>query len=207
MTPLDDPLVPVPRDLTAFNITIPKYPNSASCFTCGDRIAAREARARKGAKRSRVMHLRCCGLTPDELAGVSGWQDVSDVQRDCEKEIKASDPAPPKDVETNMAQDVTLESELWTVDKVNWHETAQDTTTIKYVPVQVRPAVAKLRERVAKVATAETGPQQVRSWKLFLSLYRLLFHTSDAKRTNNTSLTEAIWTELCRSRQETRSKS
>ena len=45
----------------------------------GDRIAAREARARKGAKRARVMHLRCCGLTPDELAGVSGWQDVSDV--------------------------------------------------------------------------------------------------------------------------------
>ena len=29
------------------------------------------------------MHLRCSGLTPDELAGVSGWQDVSDVQRDC----------------------------------------------------------------------------------------------------------------------------
>ena len=77
----DDPLSPVPRDLTAHNITIPKYPNSAACFTCGDRIAAREARARKGAKRARVTHLRCCGLTPDELAGVSGWQDVSDVQR------------------------------------------------------------------------------------------------------------------------------
>ena len=61
MTPPDDPLAP---DLTAFNITIPKCPNSASCFTCGDRIAAREARARKGAKRARVMHLRCCGLTP-----------------------------------------------------------------------------------------------------------------------------------------------
>ena len=29
--------------------------------------------------------------------------------------------------------------------------------------VQVRPAVAKLRERVAKVATQETGPQQVRA--------------------------------------------
>ena len=31
----------------------------------------------------RVMHLRCCGLTPAELTGVSGWQDVSDVQMDC----------------------------------------------------------------------------------------------------------------------------
>ena len=72
MTPPEDPLAPVPRDLTAYSITIPKYPNSAACFTCGDRIAAREARARKGAKRARVMHLRCCGLTPDELAGVPG---------------------------------------------------------------------------------------------------------------------------------------
>ena len=88
-----------------------------------------------------------------------------------------------------MTQDVTLESELWTFDEVEWHETAQDTTTIKYVLVQVRPAVAKLRERVAKVATEETEPQQVRAWKLFLSLDKMLFHTSDAKRTNNTSLT------------------
>ena len=106
MTPPDDPLAPVPRDLTAYSIAIPKYPNSAACFTCGDRIAAREARARKGAKRARVMHLRCCGLTPDELAGVSGWRDVSDVQRDClvrdiydEKEIKASDPVPQTEVD------------------------------------------------------------------------------------------------------------
>ena len=43
MTPQDDTLAPVPRDLSAFNITIPKYPNSASCSTCGDRFAAREA--------------------------------------------------------------------------------------------------------------------------------------------------------------------
>ena len=134
------------------------------------------------------MHLKCCGLAPDELAGVSCWQDVSDVQRDClvrdiydEKEIKASDPVPQTEVDDALAQDVTLESELWTFDEVEWHETAQDTTTIKYVPVQVRPAVAKLRERVAKVATEETGPQQVRAWKLFLSLDRMLFHTSDAK--------------------------
>ena len=155
MTPPDDPLAPVPRDLTAYSITTPKYSNSASCSTCGDRIAAREARARKGAKRARVMHLRCCGLTPDELA-VPGWQDVSDVQRDClvrdvydEKEIKASDPVPQTEVEDDLAQDVTLESELWTFDEVEWHETTQDATTIKYVPVQVRPAVAKLHERVA----------------------------------------------------------
>ena len=189
----------LPRDLTEFNITIPKYPNSASCSTCGDRIAAREARARKGAKRAIVVHLRCCGLTPGELAGVSRWQDVSDVQRDClvrdiydEKEIKTSDPAPQTEVEDG----VTLESELWTFDEVEWHETAQDTTTIKCVPVQVRPAVAKLRERVAKVATEETGPQQVRAWKLFFSLDKMLFHTSDAKRTNNTSLTKAIRTRI-----------
>ena len=95
-----------------------------------------------------------------------------------------------------MTQDVTLESELWTFDEVEWHETAQDTTTIKYVLVQVRPAVAKLRERVAKVATEETEPQQVRAWKLFLSLDKMLFHTSDAKRTNNTSLTKAIRTRI-----------
>ena len=149
------------------------------------------------------MHLRCCGLTPDELAGVSGWQDVSDVQRDClvrdifdEKEIKTSDPAPQTEVEDGVTQDVTMEPELWTFDQVEWHETAKDTTTIKYVPVQVRPAVAKLRERVAKVATQETGPQQVRAWKLFLSLDKMLFHTSDAKRTNNTSLTKAISTRI-----------
>ena len=203
MTPPDDPLAPVPRDLTAYSITIAKYPNSAACFTCGDRIAAREARARKGAKRARVMHLRCCGLTPDELAGVHGWQDVSDVQRDClvrdiydEKEIKASDPVPQTEVEDAMAQDITLESELWTFDEVEWHETTQDATTIKYVPVQVRPAVARLRERVAKAATGETGPQQVRAWKLSLSLDRMLFHTSDAKRTNNTSLTKAMRTRI-----------
>ena len=80
---------------------------------------------------------------------------------------------------------MTLESELWTFDEVEWHETAQDATTIKYVPVQVRPAVARLRERIAKAATEETGPQQVRAWKLFLSLDRMLFHTSDAKRTKH----------------------
>ena len=132
------------------------------------------------------MHLRCCGLTPDELAGVSGWQDVSDVQRDClvrdvydEKEIKTSDRVAQTEVEDGVTQDVTLESELWTFDEVEWHETAQDTTTIKYVPVQIRPAVATLRGRVAKVATEETGPQQVRAWKLFLSLDKMLFHTSD----------------------------
>ena len=51
---------------------------------------------------------------------------------------------------------MTLEPELWTFGEVEWHETAQDTTTIKYVPVQVRPTVAKLRERVAKAATEET---------------------------------------------------
>ena len=161
MMPPDDPLAPVPRDLTPYSITIPEYPNSAACFTCGDRIAAT---ARKGAKRARVMHLRCCGLTPDELVGVPGWQDVSDVQRDClvrdiydEKEIKASDPAPQAEVEDDLAQDVTLESELWTFDEVEWHETTQDATTIKYVPVQVRPAVASLRERVAKAAIGNSS--------------------------------------------------
>ena len=149
------------------------------------------------------MHLRCCGLTPHELAGFSGWQDVSDVQRDClvrdifdEKQIKASDPAPPTEVEAGLAGDVTLESELWTFDEVEWHEMAEDTTTIKYVPVQVSPAVAKLRERFAKVATEETGPQQVRAWKLFLSLDKMLVRTSDAKRNNNTSLTKAIRTRI-----------
>ena len=101
-----------------------------------------------------------------------------------------------KQIKDDLAQDVTLESELWTFDEVEWHETAQDSTTIKYVPVQVRPAVARLRERVAKAATEETGPQQVRAWKLFLSLDRMLFHTSDAKRTNNTSLTKAIRTRI-----------
>ena len=113
-----------------------------------------------------------------------------------EKEIKASDPVPQTEVEDGLAQDVTLGSELWTFDEVEWHETTQDSTTIKYVPVQVRPAVARLRERVAKAATEETGPQQVRAWKLFLSLDRMLFHTSDAKRTNNTSLTKAIRTRI-----------
>ena len=46
-----------------------------------------------------------------------GWQDVSDVQRDClvrdiydEKEIKASDPVPQTEVEDDLAPDVTLES-------------------------------------------------------------------------------------------------
>ena len=113
-----------------------------------------------------------------------------------EKEIKASDPVPQSEVADDLAQDVTLESELWTFDEVEWHETTQDTTTIKYVPVQVRSAVARLRERVAKAATEETGPQQVRAWKLFLSLDRMLFHTPDAKRTNNTSLTKAIRTRI-----------
>ena len=36
----------------------------------------------------------------------------------------------------------------------------------------------------------------MRAWKLFLSLDRMLFHTSDAKRTNNTSLTKAIRTHI-----------
>ena len=105
-----------------------------------------------------------------------------------------------------MTQDVTLESELWTFDEVEWHETAQDTTTIKYVPVQVKPAVAKLRERVATVATQETGPQQVRAWKLFLSQDKMLFHTSDAKRTNNTSLTKAIRTRVVQNRGRKRTR-
>ena len=36
----------------------------------------------------------------------------------------------------------------------------------------------------------------MRGWKLFLSLDKMLFHTSEAKRTNNTSLTEAIRTRI-----------
>ena len=36
----------------------------------------------------------------------------------------------------------------------------------------------------------------MRAWKLFLSLDRMLFHTLDAKRTNNTSLTKAIRTRI-----------
>ena len=63
-----------------------------------------------------------------------------------EKEIKTCDPAPQTEAEAGLAQDVTLEFQLWTFDEVEWHETAQDTTTIKYVPVQVRPVVPKLRE-------------------------------------------------------------
>ena len=35
-----------------------------------------------------------------------------------------------------------------------------------------------------------------RAWKLFLSMDKMLFHTSDAKRTNNTSLTKAIRTRI-----------
>ena len=101
---------------------------------------------------------------------------------------------------------MTLDPELWTFDEVQWHETAQDTTTIKCVPVQVRPAVAKLRERVAKAATEETGPQQVCVWRLFLSLDKMLFHTSDAKRINNTSLAKGNQEPYCayRGRKRTR---
>ena len=149
------------------------------------------------------MHLRCCGLTPDELAGVldgktfrmskgTFWCVIFMVRRRSKPAIQSHRP----EVEDDLAQDVTMESELWTFDEVEWHETTQDSTTIKYVPVQVRPAVARSRERVAKAATEETGPQQVRAWKLFLSLDRMLFHTSDAKRTNNTSLTKAIRTRI-----------
>ena len=124
--------------------------------------------------------------------GLTAWCVIFTMRR----RSKPSDPVPQTEVEDDLAQDVTLESELWTFDEVEWHETTQDSTTIKYVPVQVRPAVARLRERVAKAATEETGPQQARAWKLFLSLDRMLFHTSDAKRTNNTSLTKAIRTRI-----------
>ena len=43
-----------------------------------------------------------------------------------EKEIKSCDPAPQTEVEDGATQDVTLESELWTFDEVEWYETAQD---------------------------------------------------------------------------------
>ena len=36
----------------------------------------------------------------------------------------------------------------------------------------------------------------MRAWKLFLSLDKMLFHTSDAKRTNSTSLTKATGTHI-----------
>ena len=96
-----------------------------------------------------------------------------------------------------LTQDVTLESELWTFDEVEWHETAKDTTTIKYVPVVGKTSGCQncVNESL-KFATEEPAPQQVREWKLFLSLDKMLFHTSDAKRTNNTSLTKAIRTRI-----------
>ena len=48
----------------------------------------------------------------------------------------------------------------------------------------------------------------MRAWKLFLSLGKMLFHTSDAKRTNNTSLTKAIRTRIAQiEAEETHSKS
>ena len=41
-----------------------------------------------------------------------------------EKEIKTCDPAPQTEAEAGLAQDVTLESALWTFDEAEWHETA-----------------------------------------------------------------------------------
>ena len=72
----------------------------------------------------------------------------------------STNPLLPIEEEDNSAKDETLESELWTLDEVNWRETTQDTTTIDYVPVQVRPMMARPRERVAKVATEETDPNR-----------------------------------------------
>ena len=124
-----------------------------------------------------------------------------------EKEIRASDPVPQTEVEDDLAQDVTRESELWTFDEVEWNETTQDSTTINYVPVQVRPAVARLRERVAKAATEETGQQQVRACKLFLSWTGC----SSTPQTPNGPTTQTSPRQsgpvLRRSRQETHSKS
>ena len=95
-----------------------------------------------------------------------------------EKEHNEHDPLFPIEEEDNAVKDATLESELWTL------ENTQDTTTVKHVPVQVRPMVARLRERVAKVATEETGTQQVRAWKLSLSLDKMLFHTFLGQQTD-----------------------
>ena len=114
-----------------------------------------------------------------------------------EKEIKASDPVPQTEVEDDLTQDVTLESELWTFHEVEWHETTQDATTIKYVPVQVRPAVARLRERVAKAATGENWDHSRCVLGNSSSPWTECSSTpQDAKRTNNTSLTKAIRTRM-----------
>ena len=112
ITPPDDPLVPFPRDLTAFNITITVLrvsrvgPNRSQRSSC-----------KEGGQTSASDAPQMLWPHPRHLAGVSGWQDVSDVQMDClvrdifvEKEIKTSDPAPLTEVEAGVAQDVTLES-------------------------------------------------------------------------------------------------
>ena len=162
------------------------------------------------------LHIRCGGLTPEKLAEVSGWQEVSDLQKVClvrdmfdEKEHKEHDPLLPIEEEDNSAKNATLESKLWTLDEVNWRETTRGTTTIEYVPVQVRPMVARLRERVAKVATEENGPQQVRAWKFFLSLDKMLFQTFPRTANGPTilALPRQSGPVLRRSRPETYSKS
>ena len=105
-----------------------------------------------------------------------------------EKENKSCDPAPQTEVEDVATQDVTLESELWTFDEVAWHETAQDTTTIKYVFVR-------------QIARTSRQSCHGRDWTpagacLETPLDKMLFRTSDAKRANDTSLTKAIRTRI-----------
>ena len=110
------------------------------------------------------------------------------------------DPPPQSDMEDNLTKDATLESELWTMDEINWPETRVHTPTIKYVPVQVRPLVAKLRERVPKLPLRNAAPTRCVLGSFSSPLTRC-FHTSssDAKRTNNTALAADVkkhWTKL-----------
>ena len=77
------------------------------------------------------------------------------------------------------------------MDEVNWDEATQDTTTIKYVPVQVRPMVASHN------ATEETGPNTCArgsSSSPMIGCSSTLL-PSDSMSTNNTSLTKTTRTQ------------
>ena len=145
-------------DGAAWCLTSPKWPCAATCFECGDPIGPREVRARRGSKRNRVCHVRCTGVDMSVLQTLEGWELLPHEQqqavamdglaRDTLDHVCADAPLLPGSV--GPAPLMPLAERLEALDDVSWALVLEPVATIKLVPPQCRPALARLRGSVAQ---------------------------------------------------------
>ena len=134
MTPPDDPLATVSRDLAASSITIPKYPNSAASLVGTESQPEKLEQGREPNEHEGCTSDAVASLQTNSLESLDGktfrmskgtaWCVIFMMRRRSKPAI-----LPHRPRSRMVTQDVTLESELWTFDEVELHKTPPRSNT------------------------------------------------------------------------------